>query len=140
MPRNYPKTRKPRREIDADDLRYARLWRGRASMAMIAEALGVPELHLEIALGHPRMALRRGRPWTKVDDAILVAEYATGDTVELARRLGRTPAALKIRTHRLGLRKTAAWWGDWRRVTEESRKYRKSQIEAVRNAVSLPNE
>jgi hypothetical protein len=123
---------------DSEDLRYALVWRREGcALAVVAEALEVPELTLRLALGDPFSEPRRRKNWTRSEDGLLIREYAEGDTGLLARRLGRSPQAVRNRTNKLGLRKTAAWHRRQKALVWESEKMRKSRGAGLRNAVSL---
>lgn len=121
------------RRLPWGDRRYALRWRGTAPLSVIAEALEVTELELRLSLGvrYPR------RPWTWRDDEVLRRLYPHHDTGEIARRLRRSPQAVKNRTNKLGLRKSAAWRARYAAWVWESRKRRRSSVEGIRNAVSL---
>lgn len=52
------------------------------------------------------------RPWTLAEERRIRRDYPAGDPCELARALGRTVAAVRIRACHLGIRREASsrWW------------------------------
>lgn len=114
------------------EVEYAKRWRGVVPMATIAEALEVSELALRLAVGERYSR----RPWSAEEDRILRTEYPDGSSLLLSRRLRRSIQALRSRANALGIRKSSSWHGLRLQCARESRKYRKSLVGRVRNAVT----
>ena len=82
---------------------YARTVRGRSGQ--IARCLGMPRWVVNrraVALGLSRV---KDRPWSREDEEYLEAQLHRASLKAIARKLRRTPTAVKLKAKRLGLRK-----------------------------------
>ena len=50
--------------------------------------------------------INASKPWTKADDAVIRENWMTSSTNEIAKMLGRSPAAVAKRTNKIGYTKT----------------------------------
>jgi len=71
----------------------------------IAERLNIPRWAVNRRAAALGLSRPKDRPWSAQEEAYLEANFHHSSTKALARRLGRSPTAVKLKAKRLGLRK-----------------------------------